>query len=76
MDEEEDPVYTNHLLRVCSAIGGEVDGEFVPGDEAIGCWLLIKNVYETSRDFYGMMKRKKVEALLNCLGNGIFFQCI
>lgn len=26
-----------HLLSVCSALGGQVGGEYVPGDEVVDC---------------------------------------
>jgi hypothetical protein len=29
--------YDNHVLRVCSALGGSIDGAYFPGDEAIDC---------------------------------------
>ncbi len=34
--------FENHLLRVCTAIGGKEEGKYVPGDEAIGNYIVIR----------------------------------
>ncbi len=42
MDSESKVFYENHLLRVCTAIGGKEDGKYVPGDEAIGNYTVTR----------------------------------
>jgi hypothetical protein len=36
MDPESVKFFQNHVLSVCSALGGKENGKYVPGDEVIG----------------------------------------
>ncbi len=38
-DEKSEALYRNHILRVCTALGGKDNGVYEPGDEAIGTFF-------------------------------------